>query len=190
MRRASKTPVRQCVADIAALARFEHRASNCTVKIVKRSRPVRPVSTIAAAPPDFGHSEVESLTPRSLRISTQGISGGLPFNYVLQARRVGDCTKTRFRRAPLRPRLTIFAKQGWCRIWHAFLPIGQRCPITWAAGCNDWRPFFCPRDRALDGPGVLYFIIKAGSVGADRRRRWRRSRGAIPDGAGSSRRCR
>jgi hypothetical protein len=28
-----------------------------------------------------------------LRISTQGISGGLPFNYVLQARRIGDCQK-------------------------------------------------------------------------------------------------
>jgi hypothetical protein len=34
------------------------------------------------------------LTPRSLRIATQGISGGLPFNYVLQARRVDDCAKS------------------------------------------------------------------------------------------------
>ena len=29
----------------------------------------------------------------ALRIGTQGISGGLPFNYVLQAHRVGDCAK-------------------------------------------------------------------------------------------------
>jgi hypothetical protein len=28
-----------------------------------------------------------------LRISTQGISDGLPFNYVLQARRIDDCSK-------------------------------------------------------------------------------------------------
>ena len=34
------------------------------------------------------------LTPRSLRIETQGISDSLPFNYVLQARRVGDCAKS------------------------------------------------------------------------------------------------
>jgi hypothetical protein len=41
----------------------------------------------------FGHSEVTVITPRSLRIATQGISDGLPFNYVLQARRVDDCPK-------------------------------------------------------------------------------------------------
>jgi hypothetical protein len=41
----------------------------------------------------FGHSEIDVLTPRSLRISTQGISSGLPFNYVLQARRIEDCPK-------------------------------------------------------------------------------------------------
>ena len=42
----------------------------------------------------FGHSEITVLTPRSLRIETQGISDGLPFNYVLQARRVDDCPKS------------------------------------------------------------------------------------------------
>jgi len=31
------------------------------------------------------------VTPRSLRLDTQGISDGLPFHYVAQARRVGDC---------------------------------------------------------------------------------------------------
>jgi len=41
----------------------------------------------------FGHSEIDVITPRSLRISTQGISDGLPFNYVLQARRIDDCPK-------------------------------------------------------------------------------------------------
>ena len=40
---------------------------------------------------DFGRSEIDVITPRSLRIETQGISDGLPFNYVLQARRVGEC---------------------------------------------------------------------------------------------------
>jgi hypothetical protein len=42
----------------------------------------------------FGESEIEVLTPRSLRISTQGISDQLPFNYVLQAHRVGECAKS------------------------------------------------------------------------------------------------
>jgi hypothetical protein len=42
----------------------------------------------------FGRTQIDVLTPRSLRISTQGISDGLPFNYVMQARRMGDCTKS------------------------------------------------------------------------------------------------
>jgi len=31
------------------------------------------------------------ITPRSLRIDTQGISDNLPFHYQLYARRVSDC---------------------------------------------------------------------------------------------------
>ena len=40
---------------------------------------------------DFGQSKLIVLTPRALTIETQGISGGLPFNYVVHARRIGDC---------------------------------------------------------------------------------------------------
>jgi hypothetical protein len=89
----AKVPVRQCVADIAALARFEHRTSNCTARVVNPSASSANVD-YSCGGSDFGHSQVELLTPRSLRISTQGISGGLPFNYVLQARRVDDCAKS------------------------------------------------------------------------------------------------
>ena len=39
----------------------------------------------------FGQSKVEQITPRSLRIETQGISRDAPFHYVVQARRVGNC---------------------------------------------------------------------------------------------------
>jgi len=41
---------------------------------------------------EFGRSTMTVITPRSLRIETQGISDNLPFAYVLQARRVGECT--------------------------------------------------------------------------------------------------
>ena len=30
----AKAPVRQCIGDLAALARFEHRAGNCTAKVL------------------------------------------------------------------------------------------------------------------------------------------------------------
>ena len=89
----TNSPIRQCLADIAALARFEHRAKLCDATVLKDD----PSSTLidySCGGAGFGHSQIEVITPRALRISTQGISDGLPFNYVLQARRVDDCPKT------------------------------------------------------------------------------------------------
>jgi len=86
-------PVRQCVTDVLALAQFEHRAQHCTRSVLKDG----PSSTridYKCGTAGFGQSDVEVLTPRSLRIRTQGISDQLPFAYVLQARRVGECTKS------------------------------------------------------------------------------------------------
>lgn len=86
----SNAPVRRCVADIAQLARFEHRGKNCAPKITSNSGNATVVDYRCGSA-GFGHSKVEVITPRSLRIDTQGISDQLPFAYVLQARRVGDC---------------------------------------------------------------------------------------------------
>ncbi len=84
------TAVRQCVADTALLARVEHRGLSCTQVVIKDN----PTSTeihYTCANGGFGRSKVTLLTPRSLRIETQGISANYPFNYVIQARRVGNC---------------------------------------------------------------------------------------------------
>ena len=81
---------RQCVADVSLLTRFEHRAKNCTEKLLKAAGSESDFDYSCGAA-GFGHSEVTVITPRSLKISTQGISGGLPFNYVLQAHRISDC---------------------------------------------------------------------------------------------------
>jgi hypothetical protein len=88
----ARTPVRQCVADIAVLARFEHWAKTCSAKIVKDDGSSTSIQ-YSCGGAGFGNSEIDVITPRSLRISTQGISDGLPFNYVLQARRIDDCSK-------------------------------------------------------------------------------------------------
>ena len=87
-----KVPLRQCVADIASLARFEHRSKICTAKILKDDGTSTSFE-YSCGGAGFGNSQIDVITPRSLRISTQGISDGLPFNYVLQARRVDDCPK-------------------------------------------------------------------------------------------------
>ena len=86
-------PIRQCVADVTTLARFEHRSRGCAARILKDGGTSAQIE-YSCGGAGFGHSEIELITPRSLRIATQGISDGLPFNYVLQARRVDDCPKS------------------------------------------------------------------------------------------------
>lgn len=88
----AKAPIRSCLADVAALARFEHRSNICTARILKDDGTSTSID-YSCGGAGFGHSQIDVITPRSLRISTQGISSGLPFNYVLQARRVDDCPK-------------------------------------------------------------------------------------------------
>jgi hypothetical protein len=82
---------KQCVTDISTLTRYEHRGKNCSPKITSNSGSSTVVDYRCGSA-GFGHSTVDVITPRSLRIDTQGISNQLPFAYVLQARRVGDCT--------------------------------------------------------------------------------------------------
>ena len=83
-------PVRECVADMLLLARHEHRGKNCSSQMIRETGTTVVVEYTCGGA-GFGHSQIDVLTPRSLRINTQGISDGLPFNYVLQAHRLGDC---------------------------------------------------------------------------------------------------
>ena len=89
----ANSAVRQCVADVRALAQFEHRTRTCS-RTVLSEKGTSTVITYSCGPADFGQSQIDVITPRSLRIATQGISDQMPFNYVIQAHRVGDCTKT------------------------------------------------------------------------------------------------
>jgi hypothetical protein len=86
----SKAPIRECVADLVALGRFEHRGRSCKSDII-RSNGSTTLLSYSCRGGSFGRSEISVVTPRNLRIGTQGISDNLPFNYVLQARRIGDC---------------------------------------------------------------------------------------------------
>jgi hypothetical protein len=83
-------PLRQCIADTAALAQFEHRGQSCT-RVVISDVGTTAVIHYTCANGGFGQSKMTVITPRSMRIETQGISAKYPFYYVLQARRVGDC---------------------------------------------------------------------------------------------------
>ena len=84
------TAVRQCVSNTAVLARVEHQGLNCK-QVVISDNGTSTVIDYTCANGGFGRSKLTLLTPRSLRIETQGISANYPFNYTIQARRVGNC---------------------------------------------------------------------------------------------------
>jgi hypothetical protein len=81
---------RMCVRDLATLAQIEQRRAQCT-RVVIRDQPTSTEIHYTCTGGGFGQTTIELITPRSLRIETQGIEAGAPFHYVAQARRTGDC---------------------------------------------------------------------------------------------------
>jgi len=81
---------KRCVPQAAVLAQWEHRSAQCT-RVVISSTSTDAVIHYTCPGGGFGRSHLRVITPRTLRIETQGISQGYPFNYVLHARRIGDC---------------------------------------------------------------------------------------------------
>lgn len=81
---------RVCLSDPAMLMQWEHRGKACDRTILGSAMDRAEVSYTCSAS-NFGTSRVRVITPRSVKIDTQGISGGLPFGYVVHARRLGDC---------------------------------------------------------------------------------------------------
>lgn len=92
-------PERRCVPQAAVLAQWEHRRAQCT-RVVISATATEAAIHYTCTGGGFGQSRLKVITPRTLRIETQGISEGFPFNYVLHARRIGECPTS------LRPRLT------------------------------------------------------------------------------------
>ena len=79
-----------CIPDPVVLAQYEHLRARCNRDVI-RDHGGRAEISYSCAGGGFGQSKIEQITPRSLRIETQGISGDAPFHYVLQARRIGNC---------------------------------------------------------------------------------------------------
>jgi len=82
--------VNACIADPIMLGQWEHRGSRCSPTILS-DQGNKVVLSYTCAEGGFGRSELSLLTPRTIRVATQGISAGGPFNYVLHARRAGNC---------------------------------------------------------------------------------------------------
>ena len=81
---------RHCLTDSALLTQWEHRRAQCT-RVVLTAAGERADVQYTCTGGGFGNSKVQVLTPRSVRIQTQGIANGLPFGYTIHARRLGNC---------------------------------------------------------------------------------------------------
>ena len=87
---ASERGEKICLPDPAMLMQWEHRGKPCTRTIVTSSIDRAEVNYTCIGG-GFGTSRVEVLTPRSIKVNTQGIADGLPFAYAVHARRIGAC---------------------------------------------------------------------------------------------------
>lgn len=83
---------RVCVTDPLRLAMTEHQGAQCTSAIVGQGPNSATVHYTCIAG-GYGQARVTVITPRALRIQVQGISGNYPFDYVIHARRLGDCRR-------------------------------------------------------------------------------------------------
>ena len=86
----SKVPARLCFTDLADLARLQHQGRKCTQRAIRETDSSVTFSYQCSGS-DFGQTKLDWVTSQSFRIHTQGISGGLPFGYLVQARRLGEC---------------------------------------------------------------------------------------------------
>ena len=81
---------RVCLQSLSTLLQWEHRDRRCEQRVLGSSPSgVRVDYNCGAA--DFGHSTLTVITPRTLKVETQGISASYPFQYTVHARRVGNC---------------------------------------------------------------------------------------------------
>ncbi|HEY0629319.1 MAG TPA: DUF3617 family protein [Sphingomicrobium sp.] len=85
-----RNPTRICVASPDLLAQFEHRQQRCIRNVVS-DRGTETLISYNCPDGGFGQSKMTLITPRTMRIETQGIADKLPFHYQLHARRIGDC---------------------------------------------------------------------------------------------------
>jgi hypothetical protein len=81
---------RGCMQDMILFATYAHAGDRC-VRTILSDRPRDLIMSLECGPGDFGRSRVTVTTPRSLKLSAQGIHDGEPYDITAYARRVGEC---------------------------------------------------------------------------------------------------
>ena len=87
----ASAPQRLCIADGRRLIQLRHPGAQCETFVVEDG-PAQVVVQYTCQGRGYGRTRVRRETNRLVQIDSQGIVDGLPFNFAVEARRVGDCT--------------------------------------------------------------------------------------------------
>ena len=86
----SRARERVCLRDGRRLVQWRHPASACDRLIVEDSSTEVTVQYTCRGQ-GFGRTTIRMETSRLIQMQTQGIAGGLPFDYVAEGRYIGPC---------------------------------------------------------------------------------------------------
>lgn len=85
-----QAPRLMCVVDPLTLLQIEHEQSGCS-RFVIANEPKSATVHYSCQKAGWGRTTVRGETPRAATIHTQGIARNAPFDYSVQARRIGAC---------------------------------------------------------------------------------------------------
>jgi hypothetical protein len=88
-----RAPRQMCVADTTALVQIEHEQPGCSRFVIANDPKVSTVH-YSCQRAGWGRTTVRVETASSAVVETQGISSNAPFDYSVQARRLGACGAT------------------------------------------------------------------------------------------------
>ena len=79
-----------CVASPSTFLRLRHAGADCS-SLVITNEATRVTVQYSCPGAGWGRTTVQTYSPQSARIDTQGIANSAPFAFVSEARRVGEC---------------------------------------------------------------------------------------------------
>ncbi|TKD51276.1 DUF3617 domain-containing protein [Sphingomonas baiyangensis] len=83
-----------CVTDPRTLLQLRHATAGSCSRFVIEDAPRLSTVHYTCAGAGHGRTSITIETPRLIRITTQGLAGGLPFETRIEARRTGSCGTT------------------------------------------------------------------------------------------------
>jgi len=89
--RAASAPQKLCVANGRGLIQLRHPGAQCSTFVVEDGS-AQVVVQYTCPGHGYGRTRVRRETNRLVQIDSQGIVDGLPFDFSVEARRVGSCT--------------------------------------------------------------------------------------------------